>query len=102
MDVIPGVADHDCPLEELDLRHIRRVQKSQKIPIYKNVWWDTLAGKLEEVENEIKPMTPTIPVKTLWTMFQKATKEGIERHIQWKTLKNIRSLSFITRDLKKN
>jgi hypothetical protein len=103
VDVIPGVSDHDCPLVELDVKPIRRVQKPRKVPMYKKARWDTLASELETIGADIRRLatTTTTPVNTLWKMFQKAIKEGIEKHIPWKTLKSKDSLPYITREIEK-
>jgi hypothetical protein len=95
------VSDHDCPLVELDVKPIRRVQKPRKVPMYKKARWDTLASELEAIGTDIRRLTTTTPVNTLLKMFQKAIKEGIEKHIPWKTLKSKDSVPYITREIEK-
>ena len=101
VDVIPGVSDHDCPLVELDVKPIRRLQKPRKVPMYKKARWDTLASEMKEVGDDIIRLAPTTTVNILWSMFQKAIKEGIERHIPCKTLKNKDSLPYITNEIER-
>jgi len=99
---IPGVSDHEAVVADLDVKPQKTHQKPRKCYKFTKANWDQMRLDLDAANKSINDdHSKGADVETLWTTFKTALTATMERNIPSFTLRQSRSLPWLTAPLRR-
>jgi len=96
--VIPGLADHEAVVVEVDLPPITNMQKPRRIPLFNKAGWDGFRADMQNFHFQYPEGVED--VECTWQSFTCHLKKGLGKFIPFKTARNRNNLPWINADLK--
>ena len=101
IEIVPGVADHDIVVADVNVKPQLGQQKPRSVPIYRKADWDSFRKYLSEFASDFILNCENKTVEQLWNSFKSAINQGISKIIPIKRFGAKRSLLSITQELKR-
>ena len=99
--VIPGIADHDAPIVELDMKPVRVIKKPRNVPMYKSAKWEDFQKFATEKCSEILTAPDDTDINVLWTKFTDILRDGTRQFIPHRRQKARVGLPYISSELRR-
>ena len=99
--VIPGIADHDAPIVELDIKPVRVTKKPRNVPLYRSAKWEDFQQYITDNCSDILSAPDDADVNQLWAKFGDVIRDGTQKFIPHRRQKSRVGLPYITSELRK-
>ena len=101
VEIVPGIADHDIMISDVNVKPQIAQQKPRAVPLYRKADWDSFRKYISEFASDFMLNYENKTVEQLWNSLKSAINQGFSKFIPIKRFGAKRSLPRITKQIKR-
>ena len=99
-EILPGIADHDIIVADVNITPQVGRQKLRNVPLYRKADWDGFKKYILNFATDFKMNYENLVVEQLWNSFKSAINQCISKFVPIKRFEVKKGLPWITQEIK--
>ena len=100
-EMLPGIADHDTMVADVNVTPQVGRQKPRNVPLYRKADWDGFRKYISNFASDSMINNENLYVVQLWNSFKSAINQDISKFVPIKRFGVKKSLPWITQEIKR-